>query len=141
MLLYLILLFTALPLIELVLLLKIGSYIGIFNTISIVLFTGITGAYLAKTQGLAVLGKIQNELNMGSIPGDRLLDGVLILAGGILLLTPGFITDITGFATLIPVTRNMLRQWLKNRFKAVYARNSVSGDHIDIEYIDKQDIE
>ena len=114
---YLILLFTTVPIIELALLIKVGQYLGIGYTLAIVIITGIAGAYLAKLQGLLTLHKIQDDINQGKMPTDRLLDGVLILCSGILLLTPGLITDLIGFMGLIPFTRNLFKQWLKQKIK------------------------
>jgi UPF0716 protein FxsA len=114
---YLILLFTCVPIIELAVLLSVGRHIGVFNTIAVVILTGVTGAYLAKSQGLMILSKIQSDLRMGMMPGDKLIDGALILVGGVLLLTPGFITDATGFAVLVPYSRYYIKKWLKNQFQ------------------------
>ena len=114
---YLILLFTLLPVLELYLLIKIGGYIGAFNTVSIVILTGILGAILAKLEGLRVLRQIQEELAQLRMPADTLLEGMFILVGGILLLTPGFITDILGFLFVIPFTRKFFLLFLKKRIK------------------------
>jgi len=114
---YLILLFTVVPLIELALLIKIGQHIGLGYAIGVVVITGVTGAYLAKMQGLITLRKIQEDINRGIMPADKLFDGVLILCSGILLLTPGLLTDIIGFIGLIPLTRNLLKQWLKSKIE------------------------
>ncbi|MFC1514606.1 FxsA family protein [Candidatus Omnitrophota bacterium] len=114
---YLILLFTLVPLIELALLLKVGQFIGVGYTIMIVVITGVTGAYLARLQGLLTLRKIQDEVNQGLMPADKLIDGVVILCSGILLLTPGLVTDLIGFMGLIPFTRNVLKRWLKRKLK------------------------
>ena len=116
---YLILLFTVVPIVELALLIKVGQYIGVGYTLGIVVITGVVGAYLAKLQGLLTLRRIQDDINQGRMPADRLFDGVLILCGGILLLTPGFITDLIGFMGLIPFTRNLFKQWLKQKAKDI----------------------
>ncbi|MBN1355749.1 membrane protein FxsA [bacterium] len=114
---YLLLLFVGIPLIELFLLLKIGELMGAEVTILLVLLTGISGAYLARHQGSSTWNKIQIELSEGRIPGDRLLDGLMIFAGGILLLTPGFLTDLLGLSLLIPPTRTPIKKWLKRKFQ------------------------
>jgi len=114
---YLILLFTLVPIIELALLIKVGQHIGTMNTVTLVLVTGILGAILAKSQGLKTLNNIQNDLQMGIMPANRLFDGFMILVGGILLLTPGLITDALGFLMLIPYTRALLRIWIKKKTK------------------------
>lgn len=117
MLLRLILLFTLVPLIELSLLIELGRHIGLGSTIAIVIVTGVIGAYLAKYEGFKVISGIRQELGAGKIPAKGLIDGVIILAGGLLLLTPGLLTDTIGFLALIPVTRNYLKQYLKRKFK------------------------
>ena len=113
----LILLFTLIPLIELALLIKIGTYIGVMPTISLVILTGVIGAILAKTQGLQALRKIQNDVSDGILPTLQLFDGVLILAGGLLLLTPGFITDTLGLLALIPFSRKWIKRVLRKKIE------------------------
>ncbi len=105
--------FTLVPLIELALLIQLGRAVGVVPTLGIVILTGIGGAALAKSQGLAVLSRIRSELENGKLPGDSLLDGALVLAGGLLLITPGPLTDAAGFLMLIPATRRAVRNWLK----------------------------
>ena len=122
---YLILLFTAVPLIELALLIKIGQYMGVFTTIAIVLVTGVLGAYLAKVQGLVTLNRIQEDMSQGKMPADKLFDGVLILCSGILLLTPGLLTDLVGFVGLIPFTRDLVKKWLRQKVKDMIDRGEV----------------
>ena len=108
----LILLFTVIPLIELAILIKLGTIIGLGKTLLIVILTGITGAILAKMQGIQILYKIRNEINRGTVPAKYLFDGFLIFVAGVLLITPGLLTDIIGFLILIPYTRNALKSWL-----------------------------
>ncbi len=117
----LLMLFIIVPVTEIYILIEVGKRIGSLATISIIIFTGILGAYLVKNQGFMILKKIQNDLNNGIMPGDSLIQGAIILAGGILLLTPGFVTDIAGFIFLIPVSRNVVKKyllkWLKGKIK------------------------
>lgn len=122
---YLILLFTVVPVVELAILIKFGSYIGTMNTISIVIITGVVGAYLAKMQGLYILRKIETDVNQGKMPADKLFDGVIILCSGLLLLTPGFITDFLGFLGLIPFTRSLLKDFLRNKAKDIISDGKV----------------
>ncbi len=122
---YLILLFTIVPIIELALLIRIGQYVGLGYTVGIVIFTGVAGAYLAKMQGLITLRKIQADVNRGLMPADKLFDGVLILCSGILLLTPGFITDIIGFVGLVPFTRSWLKRRLKHKIEEMISQGKV----------------
>ncbi len=117
----LLILFVIVPVTELYILIEVGKKIGSLTTIGIIILTGIIGAYLVKSQGFMILRKIQNDLNEEIMPGDSLIQGAIILAGGILLLTPGFVTDILGFIFLIPVSRNIVKKyllkWLKGKVK------------------------
>ena len=124
---YLILLFTLLPALELAIIIKAGTYIGIFNTLFIIVFTGVIGAYLARLQGFIILNKIQSSLNQGKMPSSELLDGLMILAGGIVLLTPGFITDAIGFFLLIPATRVLIKSRVKKFFEGMIRKGHVSN--------------
>jgi UPF0716 protein FxsA len=114
----LLLLFTVLPFLELVILLKIGASIGLFETIFLVVCTALVGAFFAKKEGINTLWRIRQQLAMGVLPTIELIDGVLILAAALLLITPGFITDTLGFCLLIPFTRRYIReivkQWMSN---------------------------
>lgn len=117
----LLMLFIIVPVVELYILIEVGKKIGSLTTIGIIILTGILGAYLVKSQGFMILKKIQNDLNEGILPGNSLIQGAIILAGGILLLTPGFITDIIGFIFLIPASRRVVKKyllkWLKGKIK------------------------
>jgi len=117
----LLILFVIVPVTELYILIEVGKKIGSLTTIGIIILTGIIGAYLVKGQGFMILKKIQNDLNEGIMPGDSLIQGAIILAGGIFLLTPGFVTDILGFIFLIPVSRRVVKKyllkWLKGKIK------------------------
>jgi UPF0716 protein FxsA len=113
----LLLLFISVPLIEVLILIKLGSLFGFWPTIFLVIGTGILGAYLAKLYGLTIWYKIQKDLQAGLMPADKLVDGLLILIGGIVLLTPGLLTDILGFMLLIPFTRNYFKRFAKKKFQ------------------------
>ncbi len=114
---WLILLFTVTPVVELALLIHIGGHIGSWNTVAIVVLTGAAGALLARTQGFSTLYRIQQNVNSGTMPGDEILSGIMILCGGLLFLTPGFITDFIGFFMLIPYTRNLLKQQVSRKLQ------------------------
>ena len=107
-------LFVTVPFVELYILMEMSRQLGLLPTLGIVVITGIAGAALAKHQGLGVLRRIQGEMSFGQMPGDALFDGVLVLIGAILLLTPGILTDLTGFSLLIPGTRLLFKKYLKN---------------------------
>ncbi|MDH3455053.1 MAG: membrane protein FxsA [Desulfuromonadales bacterium] len=104
--------FIFVPLIELYLLIEAGQMIGIGPTLGLILLTGIAGAWLARSQGVEVLRRIQDETARGQMPAIALIDGALVLVGGLLLLTPGFFTDALGFTFLIPITRELWRKAL-----------------------------
>ena len=118
MLLKLFLSFTIIPIIEIYILINIGSILGAFVSISLVVLTGILGAYLARIQGLNTILRIQESLSEGRIPSGELLDAVLILVAGVLLLTPGFLTDSIGFILLFQTSRNLIKFWLQRKFKS-----------------------
>ncbi len=109
----LVLLFVVTPLVELAILLYLASLIGILYTILIVVVTGVVGAFLARKQGLAVVSRIRSSTERGVLPGEDLLHGAMILAGGLLLLTPGLLTDVVGFLLLIPRTRKAAMNWTR----------------------------
>jgi len=103
-------------------LIELGKMIGTWNTIFIVVVTGVVGAMLAKSQGLSVLRNIQAHMANGLMPADPLFDGALVLVGGVLLVTPGIITDLLGFILLIPLTRagvkRVLKKWFKQKLRS-----------------------
>lgn len=105
--------FIIMPFIELSLLLKIHEHIGTFHTLGLVIATGIIGAFLAKAQGIMIISKIQQEVAKGRMPAPYLIDGVMILIAGILLITPGLITDTVGFALLVPPIRFSIRMYIR----------------------------
>ncbi len=114
----LLLLFTVVPLIELALLIKIGERIGAWTTVGLVLLTGLVGAALARHEGWRTWTAIQHDLAAGRLPGDRIVDGLLILVAGVLLVTPGVMTDVVGLLLLFPLTRWQVRRYLKRRLEA-----------------------
>lgn len=101
------LLFAIIPVIELYLLIEVGSMIGTLNTVIIIITTAALGAYLTKMEGFIVLNNIRQAGNEGRIPGNELLHGLFVLLGGLTLLTPGFLTDALGFSMIIPGIRNI----------------------------------
>jgi UPF0716 protein FxsA len=100
------------PFAEIYLLLGVGSIIGAFPTILLVVFTAVLGTWLLRQQGFATFRRFQESLARGEIPAYEMIEGPLILVGGALLLTPGFITDILGLACLIPSTRKKIAQYI-----------------------------
>ena len=109
-------LFIFIPIAELYLLFMVGARIGFFPTIGLIVFTGILGASLARQQGLSTLAKIQSELRSGRPPTDKLIEGAMIVVGGIVLITPGILTDLFGFALMVPKFRKGIAASLKKSF-------------------------
>ena len=105
MLIYLLILFIAIPVLEITIFIEIGSFVGTFNTILLTFLTAIVGVYLVRQQGLSTIRKIMVQLQSGERPVVTMFEGLVILVAGVLLLTPGFFTDTIGFLGLIPVTR------------------------------------
>ncbi|MEE8547822.1 MAG: FxsA family protein [bacterium] len=103
------LLFTLVPALELYLIIKVSQVIGAFNTLLIIIFTGVLGAFYARQQGVRVMTNIHWEMSEGRLPGDELINGAMLLVGGAFLITPGFLTDITGFALIFPLTRDIIK--------------------------------
>jgi UPF0716 protein FxsA len=126
MLLKLFLAFTIVPFLEIYLLIKVGSYIGAFTTVMVVILTGFLGALLARYQGLQTILRIRESLQRSEIPAGDMLDALLILVAGIVLLTPGFLTDIAGLLLLIPRTRSLCKVWIRRRFTRWINRNRVN---------------
>ena len=123
MLLKLFLAFTIIPIIEIYLLIEIGSMFGALTAVTLVILTGFLGAFLARIQGLQTLYRIQESLREGRMPSGELLDALLIVIAGLVLLTPGFLTDSAGFLLLIPATRNSIKYWLRRQIELRYMSN------------------
>jgi len=109
------LLFTITPMVELYILIKLGQFIGAWETILMVIVMGFAGAALARSQGLAVISQFQAAVRQGQLPADQILDGLLVVAGGALLVTPGALTDFLGIALVVPYTRIIFREYIKRR--------------------------
>ena len=123
MLLKLFLAFTIIPIIEIYLLIEIGSMFGALTAVTLVILTGFLGAFLARMQGLQTLYRMQESLREGRMPSGELLDALLIVIAGLVLLTPGFLTDSAGFLLLIPATRNFIKYWLRRQIELRYLSN------------------
>lgn len=117
--------FLILPFVELYLLLQLSANFSALLTFAIVILTGVLGAFLAKNQGQKVLKNIQRELELGRLPGDDMIYGLCILMGGILLLTPGLISDTLGLLLLFPLTRIWFTKYLKRQFSTMVQREAV----------------
>ena len=126
MLLRLFLCFTLIPMVELYLLIKVGSVIGGLNTICLVILTGAAGAWLAKMEGIQTLYRVRTSLQQGLMPAEDLLDAVIILVAGIVLITPGLLTDVFGLILLWPVSRNALKRFLRKKFDELQAQGKIN---------------
>ncbi len=117
MLLRLILLLTVVPLVEIVILLRLAEWISWQSTMALVVLTGVVGAWLARREGLLALARIRTDLEAGVAPTTAVVDGVLILIAGVVLVTPGVLTDLCGFALLIAPVRRFVRRRLAEALK------------------------
>ena len=140
---YLLIIFIILPIIEISIFIQVGGFVGTFNTILIIFLTAAVGVYFVRQQGFRTFQKITVELQNQQIPVQGMFDGLVILISGILLVTPGFLTDIIGFLGLIPQTRVLLLGIIKNLFLQRYSNahkqykkgmdETIDGDFIEIE--------
>ncbi len=136
----LLLLFTAVPLVELALLLLIGRYLGLVATVLLVFGTGVLGAWLARREGLRAFHRVREEMAAGRLPTEALLDGLLILVAGAVLLTPGLLTDVAGFALLTPVGRGAVRRVVAEKLRrGLEQRGTASSPRVLIIEPDRDD--
>ena len=126
MLLKLFLCFTLIPVIELYLLIKIGTVIGGLNTILLVILTGFLGAWLARLEGINTMMRLRTNLNQGLMPAEELIDAVIIFAAGVVLITPGLITDVLGLLLLWPLTRNKFKRLLRKKFDDMQLQGDIN---------------
>lgn len=103
-----------------------GGMIGGWSVVGVIILTGLFGASLAKQQGMETLRRAQNNMNMGQTPTAEIFDGICILIGAIVLLTPGFITDAFGILLLLPITRKPLKLWLQAIVQKMINKGSVT---------------
>ena len=122
----LILLFILVPAAEIGVLLLSGETIGVWPTITLLIVTGLFGSYLAKKQGINMIRKVQEQIQLGRLPGDEILDGVCVLFGGLLLLSPGFLTDILGLILLLPFSRNFVKPLIFKWIRKWIDRNTIT---------------
>ena len=123
-------LFVVTPIAEIALLLHVGELIGGWTTFLIVIITAVAGAHLVRAQGLAALAEIQQQSQQGILPAESITEGLMILVAGVLLVTPGFITDAIGLCLTIPLTRKPLAKLFIREFgQHISARTHVYGGH------------
>ena len=113
----LVLLFLVVPFAELAVLIQVGDWLGVADTILLLIAISVAGAWLAKRAGISVLVRIRQQLEMGRVPAAELVDGLLVLLAGALLLTPGFLTDCVALLLLLPPVRATVRRILRKRFE------------------------
>ena len=114
---WLLFLFVFVPAVELYLLVRVGSRVGVGATIGLIVVTGMVGWMLAKSQGVSTLRRIQAETAAGRLPALEMVSGLCLLGAGLLLITPGFLTDAVGFLMLIPPLRRGVARWIMSRFR------------------------
>ena len=115
---FLIAAFLTIPVVEVWILLQIADFTGLLNTIGLLILTSIIGALLVRREGISVFRKARNEITQGQMPEKQIFDGFLILLGGVLMLTPGFFTDVIGFLLLFPPTRLLFRTVIIKRLNS-----------------------
>ncbi|MEE8424129.1 MAG: FxsA family protein [Thermodesulfobacteriota bacterium] len=123
----LLILFIVIPILELALLIKIGTMIGTLNTIALVILTAFIGAYMVRIEGLNILYRFQENLARGTLPAEEIFDGAMVLVAGAFLLTPGIITDIVGFLFVFPSSRRVIKKVIRD-----FIEKKMSGGHINI---------
>lgn len=124
---FLFLLFIIVPIIEITLLINVGQAIGAWYTIGLVLLSAFIGVNMLRMQGISTLARAQSKMNSGQIPGQEMVEGIVLAVGGALLVTPGFVTDFIGFCCLIPFTRQAFVKTLMSRFTIVAQGHSQSA--------------
>ncbi|MDQ0061198.1 FxsA family protein [Paenibacillus harenae] len=114
--------FVVIPIVELWGILQIGDLIGGWTTFLVLILMGLVGSYLARAEGRKVWAEAQRQMQAGQIPGQTMLDGICVLVGGLLLLMPGFFSDIVGITLLFPLTRPFYRMymlgWIEKRMRS-----------------------
>jgi len=145
---WLFLLFVTIPIVEIALFIQVGGWLGLWPTLAIVVLTAVLGTFLVRAQGLMAMSQIRSNLQEFQDPTESLAHGAMILASGLLLLTPGFFTDAVGFALLVPPIRLALFHWLRSKVKVQSfvqadlrreARPAGDTDVIDGEYSELDD--
>ncbi len=121
--------FTLIPVIELYFLIKIGAIMGGFNTILLVITTGFVGAWLARMEGMTTMLKLRHNMQQEIMPAEELIDAVIIFVAGVVLLTPGLLTDLAGLLLLWPLTRKKFKTFLKRKFNKMTSNNTIDITH------------
>lgn len=123
------------PLVEIAVFLQVVSWIGVLNTLAVMVAISLCGAWMVKRQGVGTLARMRVELDDGRVPTGPMTDGGLLAAAGFLLLIPGFVTDAVGLALLAPPVRAGARRWLGHRFRVrtMRVRRGPGHDYLDVD--------
>ncbi len=126
------------PIVEIAVFLQVVAWIGVLNTLALMVAISLCGAWMVKRQGIGTLARMRSELDDGRIPTGPMTDGGLLAVAGFLLLIPGFVTDVFGLALLVPPVRGGVRRWLGRRFALRTARvRRARTDYLDVEEGDR----
>jgi UPF0716 protein FxsA len=123
------------PIVEIAVFLQVASWIGVLNTLALMLVISLVGAWIVKRQGVGTLARMRRELDDGRVPTGPMSEGGLLALAGLLLLVPGFVTDAFGFALLLPPVRGGVRRWFGRRVgvRTTRIRWSRRGDVLDVD--------
>ena len=133
--------FVILPVIEIATFIQFGSVLGTFNTILLIFVTAIIGIYLVRLQGLSTILNINKDILSGKAPLENIIGGLIIAISGLLLLVPGFVTDLLGFVGLIPHIRKLISQFIIRKYNNHMYTSNYQQDNsvIDVEYVEIKD--
>ncbi len=132
------LLFAIMPIVEIALLVNMSGVIGGWNTIALVIATAFLGAHLVRQQGIATFAKVQDKFRSGGLPGQELAEAMLLLVAGVLLVTPGFVTDVIGLLFCLPFTRPLIVKALIREFGHKVVVRQSQGFHQHHSYSSQQ---
>jgi UPF0716 protein FxsA len=121
------LVFVVLPIVEIYVAIQVSHHIGVANTILALLIFSFVGAWLAKRAGFGVIARMRSQLERGVLPGNEIVDGVLVFAAGVLLLVPGFVTGILGLVLLLPPVRHLVRAGIVRSLRKRVTRYTIIG--------------
>lgn len=121
---FLFLIFIIIPIIEITVLIQVGQAIGAWYTVGLVVLSAFIGVNMLRRQGLSTMARAQQRMNQGEVPGQEMVEGIVLAVGGALLVTPGFVTDVIGFSCLIPGVRQAVVKALLGRFTVIAASHA-----------------
>lgn len=121
---YIVIALIVVPALELIVIFQMGKLIGGWSTFGLIIVTGFLGAWLARREGLKVWEQAQNQLSLGQLPGDSIVNGICVFTGGLLLLTPGLLTDVLGFLLVFPLSRPMFKGWIYSLLRKMADRGN-----------------